>query len=127
MNLKGIPLSEENGRLFRSAWISSVIKHYPGEPKPGYIAPWEDTPEWERDAAATVCEQVQHFIEVSNGSAVKLTREQKGRFVSLCWIAQIYKHFGDPKPSYIADWNAQPEWQRETNSDIFEAIEKAMR
>jgi len=119
-------LSEENGRLFRTAWIAGVIEHYPGEPKPGYIAPWEDTPEWEREAAATVCEQVQHFIEVSGGNAAKLTREQKGRFVSLCWIVQIYKHFDDPKPSYVADWSEQPEWQRETNGDIFEAIEKVM-
>jgi len=117
-------LSEENGRLFRTAWIAGVVKHYPGDPKPGYIAPWEDTPEWEREAAATVCEQVQHFIAVSGGNVAKLTHEQKGRFVSLCWIAQIYKHFGDPRASYVADWSEQPEWQRETNSDIFEAIEK---
>lgn len=28
------------------------------------------------------------------------------------------------KPSYVADWADQAGWQRETNSDIFEAIEK---
>ncbi|GAA2061471.1 hypothetical protein GCM10009839_85630 [Catenulispora yoronensis] len=117
-------MSEEAGRVFREAWIAGVKKHYPGEPKPGYIARWEETPEWERQAAATVCEQLRAFLQVSEGSAAKLTREQKGRFVSLCWIAQIYKHFGDPKPSYVADWSEQPEWQRETNSDIFEAVER---
>lgn len=116
-------MSDEHGRIFRNAWIAGVKAHYPGEPKPGYIAPWEETPEWERDAAATVYGQVADFIGVSGGNAAKLTREQKGRFVSLCWIAQIYKHFSDPKPSYVADWNEQPEWQQETNSDVFEAIE----
>ena len=115
-------MSEQYGRIFRNAWIAGVKAHYPGEPKSGYIAPWEETPEWERDAAATVCGQVADFIRVSSGNADKLTREQKGRFVSLCWIAQIYKHFPDPKPSYVADWGEQPEWQRETNADIFEAI-----
>ena len=30
----------ERGRVFREAWIAGVKKHYPGEPKPGYIAAW---------------------------------------------------------------------------------------
>jgi len=118
-------LSDEHGRIFRGAWIAGVKAHYPGEPKAGYIAPWEETPDWERDAATAVYGQVADFIRVSGGNAGKLTREQKGRFVSLCWIAQIYRHFPDPKPSYVADWSEQPEWQRETNADIFEAIERA--
>ncbi len=49
---------------------------------------------------------------------------QKGRFVALCWIVQIFKHFPDPKPSYVADWADMPEWQRETDADIFERIEQ---
>ena len=118
-------MSDEHGRIFRNAWIAGVRAHYPGEPKLGYVAPWEETPDWERDAAAAVYGQVVNFIRVSGGNAGKLTREQKGRFVSLCWIAQIYRHFPDPKPSYVADWSEQPEWQRETNADIFEAIERA--
>jgi hypothetical protein len=118
-------MTNEPGRIFREAWIAGVKKHYPGEPKAGYITPWEETPDWEREAAAAVGEQVQQFIAVSGGSTSKLTREQKGRFVSLCWIAQIYKHFDDPKPSYVADWSEQPEWQRETNADVFEAVEGA--
>ena len=118
-------MNEDHGRIFREAWIAGVKAHYPGEPKPGYISPWEETPEWERDAASAVYGQVRDFLTVSGGLAGKLTREQKGRFVSLCWIAQILKHFKDPKPSYVADWSEQPGWQRETNSDVFEAIESA--
>jgi hypothetical protein len=117
---------EEPGRVFREAWIAGVRKHYPGEPKPGYVTPWDDTPEWERDSAAAVYEQVRQFIEAADGATAKLTREQKGRFVALCWIAQIFKHFPSPKASYVADWSDMPEWQQETDSDIFEHIEQTL-
>jgi hypothetical protein len=117
------PQQIEHGRIFREAWISGVRKHYPGVPKPGYVAPWDDTPEWERQAASAVYRQVADFVAVSGGATAKLTREQKGRFVALCWIAQIYRHIPDPKPSYVADWDALPEWQQQTDADIFEEIE----
>lgn len=115
---------QEPGRTFREAWIAGVKKHYPGEPKPGYVTPWEETPPWEREAAAAVYEQVRGFIDVSGGQTSKLTREQRGRFVATCWIAQIHKHIPDPKPSYVADWADLPEWQRETDADIFDRIEE---
>lgn len=117
-------MENENGRVFREAWIAGVKEHYPGQPKPGYIAPWDQTPEWERSAAAAVYEQIRDFVEKSAGSTARLSREQKGRFVALCWIAQIYKHIPDPKPSYVADWDGLPAWQRETDADIFEVIER---
>lgn len=121
--MKGITVQDEQGRIFREAWIAGVRKYYPGEPKPGYVTPWEETPEWERKAATAVFGQVHEFITVSGGATAKLTRSQKGRFVALCWIAQIFKHIEDPKPSYVADWNELPEWQQETDSEIFERIE----
>ncbi|MCT9087925.1 hypothetical protein N4G70_03505 [Streptomyces sp. ASQP_92] len=117
-------MQKEDGRIFREAWISGVKKYYPGEPKPGYVTPWEETPDWERDAAAAVCAQVADFIAVSSGNTSKLSRDQKGRFVALCWVAQIHKHFDDPKPSYVADWPELPVWQQQTDADIFEAIEQ---
>ena len=115
----------DHGRLFREAWIDGVRRHYPGEPKAGYVTAWEETAEWERSAAAAVCEQVMAFIEVSDGAVAKLSREQRGRFVSLCWNAQIYRAFEDPKPSYVADWDQLPAWQQAVDSDIFDTIEKA--
>lgn len=115
--------THEQGRIFREAWIAGVNKHYPGEPKPGYITPWEDTPDWERQAAAAVYHQVRAFTEISAGNTAKLTREQKSRFVAVCWTAQIYKHIADPKPSYVADWADLPQWQQQTDADIFERIE----
>jgi hypothetical protein len=63
-------------------------------------------------------------LELSAGHAGRLTREQKGRFVATCWTAQMYRHFEDPKPGYVADWADLPQWQRETDSDIFEEIER---
>lgn len=119
-------MSEEPGRIFREAWIAGVKRHFPGEPKPGYVTPWEETPDWERASAAAVYAQVRQFVEVSGGSTAKLTRAQKSRFVALCWIAQIYQHIPDPKPAYVADWDQLPQWQQETDADIFETIEKTI-
>ncbi|MEV6849238.1 hypothetical protein [Actinoplanes sp. NPDC051411] len=115
----------DQGQLFRNAWIDGVKRHYPGVPKPGYITPWEETADWERKAAAAVCGQVLAFIDASEGAVAKLSREQRGRFIALCWTAQVYRAFGDPKPSYVADWNDLPAWQREADADIFDAIEQA--
>ncbi|MEU3536572.1 hypothetical protein [Streptomyces murinus] len=112
-----------DGRIFREAWIDGVNKHYPGDPKPGYVTPWDETPAWEREAATAVYGQVRGFIEASGGHAARLTREQKGRFVAICWTAQMFRHFEDPKPGYVADWSELPAWQRETDADIFERIE----
>ncbi|MFF5721869.1 hypothetical protein [Streptomyces buecherae] len=119
-------MTTEAGRIFREAWIAGVIRHYPGEPKSGYIAAWDDTPEWERAAAGAVFEQVRHFIEISGGATRRLTREQRGRYVATCWIAQIYHRMENPKPGYVADYADLPAWQRETDADIFDAIEEHM-
>jgi hypothetical protein len=119
-------LSVEQGRIFREAWIAGVKKHYPGEPKSSYITPWDETPEWERESAAAVYEQVRAFIETTAGATAKLTREQKGRFVALCWVGQIHKHIPEPKPAYVADWDALPEWQQHTDMEIFERIEQTV-
>lgn len=113
----------EHGRIFREAWIAGVTKYYPGDPKPGYIAPWDQTPRWEQESAAAVYAQIRAFVEVTDGQAAKLSRTQKGHFVALCWTGQIFKHFADPKPSYVADWDELPTWQQETDADIFERIE----
>src|SRR5256885_13761303 len=117
----------EGGRVFREAWIAGVKKHYPAEPKRGYIASWEETPDWERESATAVYGQVHTFVEAADGQTTRLSRVQKGRFVAICWIGQIFKHFPDPKPSYVADWEALPDWQRETDADIFERVEQDVR
>jgi hypothetical protein len=117
---------DANGRVFREAWISGVKAHYPGEPKPSYIAAWEDTPEWERNSAAAVFDQVAAFVAATDGRTDRLTPEQKGRFVATCWIGQIFKHVTDPKPAYVADWPDLPPWQQQTDIEIFEAIERTL-
>ena len=80
-----------SGGIFRQAWIDGVNEHFPGEPKPGYVLPWEEMPQWEQNAAQTVYEQIEQFVTVSVGATAKLTRDQKGRFVATCWGAQIHK------------------------------------
>jgi len=45
-------LQVERGRVFREAWIASVTTYYPGEPKPSYLTPWDDTPSWEPGRSA---------------------------------------------------------------------------
>jgi hypothetical protein len=117
-------VATDEGRTFREAWIAGVTRHYPGTPKPSYVTPWDETPEWERQAAAAVYRQVAEFIRVSGGTTAKLSREQRARFVATCWIAQIYKHIDDPKPGYVADYSELPSWQQATDADIFDAIEK---
>ena len=117
-------MSAEPGQVFREAWIAGVQQHYPGEPKAGYITPWDETPDWERASVAAVEDQVRVFVRISGGTTAKLTREQKGRFVATCWIAQVYKNVSDPKPAYVADWADLPKWQQETDADIFERIEQ---
>ena len=124
MTTRSITLSNEQGRVFREAWIAGVKKYYPGEPKPSYITPWDETPDWERSSAAAVYDQVRAFIDATDGHTSKLTRTQKGRFVSLCWIGQMYKHIPDPKPAYVADWDNLPDWQQQTDADIFDHIER---
>ncbi|CAD5969283.1 hypothetical protein ACPXCO_08095 [Streptomyces cyaneofuscatus] len=116
----------EGARLFREAWIAGVRRHFPGEPKVGYVTPWDDTPQWEREAARAMYEQVHQFVAVSGGLTPRLSREQRGGFVAICWTAQMFKHFDDPKPGYVADWADLPVWQQETDADIFDAVEKEL-
>ena len=110
------------GRFFRQAWIAGIKQYFPGTPKAGYVASWEEMAVWEQQAAMAVYEQVQQFVLATAGRTTHLNREQKGRFVALCWIGQIYKHFDQPKESYVSDWERLPSWQQETDADIFEAI-----
>jgi hypothetical protein len=116
---------EQHGRVFRAAWIAGVKKYYPETPKESYIAPWEAMASWEQESACAVYDQVDQFISLTRGQTKHLSREQKGRFVCLCWIGQIFTHIPHPKAAYIADWEQLPAWQRETDSDIFETIEAA--
>ncbi|WP_334024597.1 hypothetical protein [Nocardia terpenica] len=112
------------GKIFRQAWITGVTTHYPGTPKDSYITPWENTPHWERASAAAVYRQVADFITITDGAATRLTPEMKGQFVALCWVGQIYAHISDPKPGYVAPWDQLPNWQKKTDIDIFDAIER---
>lgn len=115
---------DHGGRVFREAWIAGATAYYPGTPKDGYIAPWEDMPDWEQASAAAVYGQVVAFLELTRKAAARLSPELKGQFVAICWIGQILARIPDPKPGYIAPWEQLPEWQKKTDLGIFEAIER---
>ena len=84
-------------------------------------------PEWERQSARAVADLIVRFVEESGSGTSKLTREQRGQFVATAWLAQMYKHFSEPKPSYVSPWADLPAWQQDTDSDIFGVIEQAVR
>jgi hypothetical protein len=120
--------NEQGGRLFRAAWIQGVLHYFPGTPKSGYTVQWEDMPEWERQAAMAVYDKTRAFIlaGLRQEPPVQLASEQGGRFIGEAWNVQVYRHIATPKPSYVADWEDLPEWQRKTDIAIFEAIQSAV-
>ena len=125
------PSREEGGRFFRLAWIQAVQKHYPGTPKEGYVRPWEKMDSWEQESAMTVFHQTRSFVRAGeqHGKLVTLTREQGGRFIRIAWVAQMYRHFQNPKASYVCDWD-DPDmsgWEKEVDMDLFEAIAAAVQ
>lgn len=121
-------LEEQQGRRFREAWIRGVQKHYPGTPKPGYVVPWEEMPSWEQQAASAVYGKVRALIMVGLKlePPTRLADEQGGRYISEAWNVQVYRHIPNPKPGYVADWEQLPDWQRQTDMDIFIEIEQAV-
>jgi hypothetical protein len=69
---------EEGGRFFRVAWIEGVNTYYPGIPKPGYIAAWEDISDWEKESVMDIYPQVHALIlaGAQQEPFSHLTREQ---------------------------------------------------
>jgi hypothetical protein len=118
--------ARSGAEIFRKAWIDGVNRHFPGAPKSAYVAPWDETPDWERDSAGAVYEQVKSFVLASGGKTRLLSSEQRGRFVAICWIGQIYRHFDSPKPAYVADWDEMPDWQKQTDAHIFDVVEASV-
>jgi hypothetical protein len=116
---------EEGGRFFREAWIAGVNKHFSGTPKPGYVAPWESMPDWEKEIVTEIYAQMQALVQAGaqDGQATRLNREQGGQVIRIAWIGQVYKHIPDPKLSYVCSWEAMPSWEQEVDMDIFEMIQ----
>ncbi len=115
---------ENNGRIFKDAWIAGVKNYYPGTPNLAYLSPWEDMSEWEQQAAITVYGKVKVFIQsgLQSTPPAHIAPEQGGRFIGEAWNVQVYRHDPHPNPRYVADWDDLPEWHRRTDIGIFEAI-----
>jgi hypothetical protein len=39
----------------------------------------------------------------------------------------MHEHFQNPEPCCVADWPDLPDWQKETDADIFEVIKDASK
>ncbi len=119
---------EQGGRFFRKAWITGVHKYYPGTPKPGYIAPWEEMPDWEKQIVTELYQQAQALVRagIQPPQVTHLTREQGGRAIRIGWIGQVYKYIPNPKPAYVCNWEEMTSWEQEVDMDIFQSIEKAV-
>jgi len=117
---------EEGGRFFREAWIAGVNKHFPGTPKPGYVAPWESMPDWEKEIVTEIYAQMQALIQAGaqDEQVTCLNREQGGRAIRIAWIGQVYKHIPEPKPAYVCNWEEMPSWEQKTDMDVFEMIQE---
>jgi hypothetical protein len=76
------------GRRVREAWIAGVKRYYPGEPKAGYIAPWEEMTDWERAIVVALYDQARGIVLAGgeDGQRVRLTPEQGGRVVRAIWV-----------------------------------------
>jgi hypothetical protein len=117
---------EAAGRLLRTAWVEGVERHHPGRPGEGHLSPWDELADWERDGASTVAEQIAQFVVAAQGRTGRLTRAQRGQFVATCWIAQVHRHFSEPRLSSIIPWEELPEWQQQTDAHVFDVIERAV-
>lgn len=52
-------MSNDEGRVFREAWIAGVHKHFPGDPKPGHVADYAELPGWQRETDAEILDAIE--------------------------------------------------------------------
>jgi hypothetical protein len=62
------PTPEQGGRFISETWNVQVYRHIPN-PKPGYVADWEDLPEWQRKTDMDIYSAIE--AEVSRGQTVQ--------------------------------------------------------
>jgi hypothetical protein len=84
---------------------------------------WEEIEPWEQENAVKVYELVQHLAWTVGWPIDGLSREQKGRFVHTCLVAQIWKRAPQGEGMALNDWNHLPGWQQVVYADLFETIE----
>lgn len=116
---------ESGGKIFRNAWVKGVTDHCE-DPKPGYRVPYDEMPPWEQKSAEAVFELIRSFVIVSDGECKKLTRQEKGQLVSILWNGLVHKHDDEPKESYVRPWEGLYPWHKETDIEIFEAVQNAV-
>ncbi len=113
----------EGGRFFQDQWIRIVIERCPDNSPFEKLLPWEDLEPWEQENVVKAYELVQHLAWTVGWPIDGLSREQKGRFVHTCLIAQVWKRAPQHDEIALGDWNQLPTWQQQAYADLFEMIE----
>ncbi|MGW4718499.1 hypothetical protein [Nocardia sp. NPDC004260] len=59
---------ELKGQFVAICWIGQILARIP-DPKPGYIAPWEQLPDWQKKTDIGIFEAIERQVEVSGSTA----------------------------------------------------------
>ncbi|MER7449191.1 hypothetical protein ABTW96_02760 [Nocardia beijingensis] len=59
---------ELKGQFVVICWIGQILARIP-DPKPGYIVPWEQLPEWQKKTDIGIFEAIERRVEVSGSTA----------------------------------------------------------
>lgn len=57
----------QKGRFVALCWVGQVLKHIP-DPKPGYVADWDDLPAWQQQTDADIFEAVERDVVSPRGA-----------------------------------------------------------
>jgi len=55
----------QRGRFVATCWIAQIYKHIP-EPKPGYVADWDDLPAWQQETDADIFDTIEEQVTASH-------------------------------------------------------------
>jgi hypothetical protein len=59
---------ELKGQFVAICWIGQILARVP-DPKPGYIAPWDQLPEWQKKTDIGIFEAIERRVEASESTA----------------------------------------------------------
>ena len=113
----------EGGRFFQEQWIRLVKEHSPDNEPFEKLFSWEDLEAWEQENAVKIYELVQHLAWTVGWPIDGLDREQKGRFIHTCLIAQVWKRAPQREGIAHRKWEQLPVWLQQVYADLFEMIE----
>lgn len=55
----------QRGRFVATCWIAQIYKHI-ADPKPGYVADFDDLPEWQQETDAGIFDAIERQVTASH-------------------------------------------------------------